>query len=65
MAEVVELSLADHRQAHHGYLHLVCLEGYIIAVEVTAVIDVLRDGIDDGVVGSSIQFLVDNIPADA
>ena len=63
MAEVVQLPLADHRQPDSRYLHLVRLEGDIIAVKIAAMIDVLREGIDDGVVGRGVQFFFDDATA--
>ena len=48
--EVVELPLRRHHETHHRNLHLVLLQGDIIAMEVTAVVDVAGLGIDNRVV---------------
>ena len=63
MAQIVQLALADHRQAYHRDLHLVRLQGDIVSVEITAVIDVLCDGIHDRVVARCVQLFFDHLTA--
>ena len=60
MAQVVQLPLADHRQTHHSYLDFIRFQRDIIAVEITAMIDILCYGIDYGIIACCIEFLLYN-----
>ena len=60
--QVVELAFGRHGHAGHGHLDLVLLHGDIVAVEVSAVIDVGAVHVDDGVVVRRLQFLLNDAP---
>ena len=63
VTQVVQLPLAHHRQSNHRNLHLVGFQGYIVAVEVSAVIHVLRYGIDYRIVARGVQFFLYHLTA--
>ena len=57
MEEVVQLSFGSHAETHQGDFHLVFLQRDIVAVEITAMIDIFRFGVDDGIVAGRVEFI--------
>ena len=58
--QVVQLPFGRHGHADHGDLHLVLLERYVVAMEITPVEDILPHGINDRVVTRRIELIFEH-----
>ena len=57
MEQIVELAFGQHGELGDGYLELVHLERHVVAVEVAAVVDVPRVGVDQRIVVGRVDFV--------